>query len=523
MTRDPEVATFRRDSVLAGMVATGAINGDERDAAAAQDLVELVTERSTQTGLGSVQGSQYGTEYFVEYVRRLLYEEFGSELVNGGGLRVYTTLDRNAQQAGYEAIYGTLDAESDPEGSLVSIDSSGQVLAMVGGQNFAESELNLALGASAPDLSGGVLTMGGSGRQAGSSFKPFVLATALERGLSPRSRFTNFDTYTFAGANDGADWEVSNYRAPDDEDERDRQPVFDLEQATMASSNTIYAQLMLEVGPANVVELANRLGVAADLPTVNALAVGTGDVSVLDMATAYSTFSRRGERIQPIVITKVEQVLDDDVEVLYDIADNIQREQVMEPQIADQVNRILEQVAVNGTGANAYFGIPMAGKTGTTQDYRDAWFVGYTPDITTAVWMGYPNLDASGNPVFMDDVRGIPVSGSTFPSSIWRQYMVEITGGNSDGNFADVDYTGEILNPDLVETTTTQPFCDEVAATDPDDDGDDESEDDDEEDDCRPRPTTTTSEPDETTTTAAETTTTAAPTTEAPPDTAEGG
>ncbi len=468
-TRDPDVATFRRNSTLAGMLEEGMITRDEHDAAAAVDITTQVRERTTRDGLTMLRGADTGSTYYVEYVRRLLYDKYGAEKVNGGGLRVYTALDPRLQALAQDAVYGFLDQPDDPAGALVSVDDVGRVVAMVGGRDFEASEVNLALGRAA----------GGSGRQPGSSFKPIVLATAIEEGISVESRFQNENEKVFPKANAGEDWEVSNY-APGEES------IVDLVEATRVSSNTVYADLMIEVGPADAVEMARELGVQSDLPAVNSLVLGSGEVSVLDMANAYATFARRGEAIEPIVITKVEQVVDGEVRVLETASTKVR--QAMTPDHADELNWVLRQVVLGGTGRGADFGVPIAGKTGTTQDNRDAWFVGYTPRLSTAVWMGYPDPDEDGNPRFMDDVRGRSVTGGSFPAQIWRDYMSAALEGEDHGSFAPPgDFSGEVLGTDLTTTTTTLPECEPVE--------DDEEAPSDTEP-CRTT-TTTTSEPDE--------------------------
>ena len=511
-TMDPERATFRRDSVLAGMVRTGAIGGAEREAAAAVPIEDMVQARAPRDGVSMIRGADVGATYYVEYVRRLLYEEYGAAVVNGGGLRVYTALDLDLQAEAARSVWETLDQPDDPAGALVSVDDVGRVVAMVGGRDFDASEVNLALGAAA----------GGSGRQPGSSFKPIVLAAALEQGISLNSQFENEYERTFPDANAGEDWEVTNYA-------RGNNTVVDLVEATKVSSNTVYADLMLEVGPGNAVDVAERLGIRTELPVVNSLVLGAGEVSVLDMASAYSTFARDGQAIEPIVITKVERVVDGEVEVLS--TNTSETEQAVSESTAAQVAWALRQVVLGGTGTAASPGFPVAGKTGTTQDYRDAWFVGFTPELTTAVWMGYPDVDEQGQPRFMRDVRGRDVTGGSFPAEIWRRYMQAAVGDADHGDFPKPTFTGDPLNPDLTttsEATTTVPVCragetpaeDDCRATTtttsggttttaPDDDDKDEDEDDDDE--------STTTSPPRPTTTAPPPSTTAAPTTTAPP------
>ena len=508
-TSEPERATFRRDSVLAGMVATGAITQAEQDEAAAVPIQEMVQPRTPRDGVSMIKGADVGATYYVEYVRRLLYEEYGAEVVNGGGLRVYTALDLGLQGEAHRAVWETLNEPDDPAGALVSVDDVGRVVAMVGGRDFEASEVNLALGAAA----------GGSGRQPGSSFKPIVLATALEQGISLNSRFRNVYERTFPEANAGEDWEVTNYA-------RGREDIIDLVEATTVSSNTVFADLMIEVGPANAVDVARRLGVSSELPAVNSLVLGSGEVSVLDMASAYSTFVREGRSIEPIMITKVEQVIDGEVKVLS--TNTAEPEQAISESTAAQVAWTLRQNVLRGTGTGASIGVPAAGKTGTTQDYRDAWFVGFTPQLTTAVWMGYPDVDEAGQPRFMRDVRGRDVTGGSFPAQIWRTFMQAAVGGADHGDFPRPSFTGEALNSDLT-TTTEPPTTRQTTTTEPEETTTTEADDDDPDEDedgssttttTRPRSTTTTAPSTTTTTTAPTTTTTTAPTT---PTTSPGG
>ena len=200
---------------------------------------------------------------------------------------------------------------------------------------------------------------------------------------------------------------------------------------------------------------------------VNSLVLGTGEVSTLDMATAFSTFANRGVRNDPVLIAKIEQVDEDgDVRVIKQHRPSAER--VLSQDEADLVTHCLRQVVSGGTGRSAAFGSPAAGKTGTTQDNKDAWFVGYVPKLTAAVWMGYPSVDSDGDLPVMDDVHGIEVTGGSFPAQIWRAFMREATSGMDTGSFVPPDrFPGRVLNTELRDTTTTEasPSTEETTTT----------------------------------------------------------
>ncbi len=452
---NPAEATRRRSTVLAAMAEEGYITAAERSAVDASPIETNVVDPEDRTGLGPVEGADIGTKYFVEAVRRQVAEQYGEDMLYGGGLRIYTTIDFDMQRAAWDAVTSTLDQEGDPDAALVAVDQYGQVKAMVGGRNFEEDELNLALGKTAFGLD-----WGGTGRGAGSSFKPFVLAEAVRQGISLNSKFNAPGSITFPGvpgAKAGEDWKVSNYGGT-------AQGVLDLVDATRVSSNTAYAQLMLEVGPQSVADLAGRLGVGAELPVVPALVLGSGDVSPLDMAVGYSTFANRGVHNDPVMIAKIEQVDEGgDVQVLDQAAPSGDR--VLSEEEADLVSYCLQEVVKGGTGSSASFGKPAAGKTGTTQDNKDAWFVGYTPKLTAAVWMGYADALPDGSVPTMNaqspvaQSRGLSgVTGGSLPAEIWRKFMQAATEGVDTGTFrVPTSFPGRILNEVLDTTTTTGP------------------------------------------------------------------
>ena len=338
--------------------------------------------------------------YFLDYVRRYLLDVKGypAELVYGGGLRIETTLDPDLQRAAEAAVRRALNRPGDPESSLVTVEpGTGFVRALIGGRDWAGSQVNLALGRQG----------GGSGRQAGSAFKPFVLARALDTGMSPRRVYPAPARVQPPGFNEP----VKNYgyaaygRA-------------DLVTATRKSINTVYAQLIADVGVAETAEMARRLGVTSinsSGPLHGSIALGSQEVSPLEMASAYAVFAARGLGVEP---TPVRRIIHRG-QVMEDNGASKRSERVLKEVVADTVNQILQRVITSGTGTRADIGVPAAGKTGTSENYGNAWFVGYTPALSTAVWVGHPE----GN-VPMLGIHGVrAVAGGTIPARIWHDFM----------------------------------------------------------------------------------------------------
>jgi penicillin-binding protein 1A len=319
---------------------------------------------------------------------------------------------------------------------------------------------------------------GGSGRQPGSTFKAFALAEALEQGYAADASLPAPGSVEL-DIGGGAKWRVSGGAGSGG--------THTLISGTQASSNTFYAQLMLQLGTENVVDMAHRLGVRSDLPNVPSLVLGSGEVSVLDMASAYSTFPSHGVHHPATVITRVEN---SDGEVLYEYDPAAEAEAVVSPQIADTVTYALQRVVDAGTGTVAGQ-IPRdaAGKTGTTQNNRDAWFSGYTCNFTAAVWIGYV-----GAPGEEPRTLGSSVFGGTIPATIWRDFMSSdevMSRVNGDCEFADPgEFEGRKFNDEDLQVEV--PAGDTVA----------------------PESTSSTAAP------ASTTSTTAAPTTTSPPTTA---
>ncbi|MGH2828862.1 MAG: transglycosylase domain-containing protein, partial [Actinomycetota bacterium] len=381
-SRRNDSAVRRRNQVLDAMLAEGKITREQRDEAAGS----AVTALPRRAGVGG------RAPHFLEAVRRELIERMGPDAVYRAGLRVRTTLDVDMQRAAEDAVAGVLDRPDDPEAALVAVDpATGSVRAMVGSRDFTKRQLDLATQAR---------------RQPGSAFKPFVLAAALEKGLSLGRTYrapSRISIPTEAGP-----WSVANY------DRRDYGSL-GLIEATANSVNTVYAQLIVDAGAANVVDVAHRMGIASKLGAFPSLALGTEEVSPFELAGAYATFAAGGAHARAHVIARVVERGGDE---RYRFSQKA--EQAIDPWVAARVTTALERVMASGTGRRAALGRPAAGKTGTTESHRDAWFAGYTPSLATVVWMGYPDGTRT-----MERVRGAAVVGGTLPARIWKAFMQE--------------------------------------------------------------------------------------------------
>ncbi len=341
-------------------------------------------------------------QYFVNYVKQQLVDHYGSACVFGGGLRVTTSVDLRLQKLARNSIARWLGNPNGPAGALVAVDpGDGRVLAMVGGRNFRRSQFNLAVQGE---------------RQPGSAFKPFVLADALERGVSPVTRFVSKPVVI---PFDNRLWSVHNY-------EGDYLGSIDLEAATIHSDNSVYAQLTSVVGPAAIADTAKRLGITSPLKGYLSIGLGAQAVNPLEMARAFSTFARGGVRVDGSLLGNHPRAI-----LAVGKARNghcgksqLNRpvgRRAVSPRTAAYVSSILQKVVREGTGTKAALGDgrPVAGKTGTTENYGDAWFVGYTPQLATAVWVGYPK----GLRPMLTEFHGDPVAGGTYPALIWKTFM----------------------------------------------------------------------------------------------------
>ena len=384
---NPAAARARRHTVLKDML-------DE------QDITYDQFRRANRTPLPKPEDIRLpGTQspkaplYFTSYVEQLLVDRYGTARVFGGGLRVKTSIDLGLQTIARNTVSKWVPAGMGPAAALVAVDPrDGRVLAMVGGENYRKSQFNLAVQGH---------------RQAGSAFKPFVLATALSQGISPT---TTFESKPVAISLGDRLWYVHNY-------EGENLGRIDLGTATVVSDNTVYAQLTNVVGPRNIARMAHALGITSPLQGYFAIGLGGEAVNPLEMARAFSSIANGGSRVDGSLIGNHPRAI-----VSVNGQDNLViPHRVLSQRNAAIVDYLLQRVVNEGTGKKARLadGRPIAGKTGTTENYGDAWFVGYTPQLAVAVWMGYPNRLVP----MLTNYHGRPVAGGTYPALIWKNFM----------------------------------------------------------------------------------------------------
>ena len=410
---NPRSATLRRRHVLSLMLEQGKIT--PRQFAHADKAALPVPEDIR------LPGTQGDAPYFVNYVKDELIAEYGAGRVFGGGLKVTTTIDLKLQLKARAAIEEVLRNPDGPAAALVAIEpDSGEVKAMFGGRNFRESQFNLAAQAK---------------RQPGSAFKPIVLAAAMNEGISPVTELESKPVSIDAG---DRIWRVTNY-------DKTYLGRVSLSRAMVSSDNSVYAQLTDLVGPKAIVKTAHSLGIRSRLAPYFSIGLGSGAVSPLEMARAYATLANEGRRVdgavfenRPVVVKTVERARSSKVDVNAPIPT-----QVVEESHAELLTDILEDVVQSGTGKRAAIpGREIAGKTGTTDNYGDAWFVGYTPDLVVAVWVGYPDALRP----MLTEFEGEPVAGGTLPALIWKAFVekAEEDEEADDSSFDSPPYLGGV-------------------------------------------------------------------------------
>jgi 1A family penicillin-binding protein len=416
-----EAAKRRREVVLRRMVDYGALKDEEAKRLAKTDLGLIPPERRRTTG-----------QYFVDYVQQTLEAKYGPDLVLKGGLNVYTTLNPTMQLAAEQSLRDGLKALQGrstqarpgelPEGAVVTVEpQTGYVKAMVGGSDFLRSEFNRAVQAK---------------RQPGSAFKPFIYIAAIEAGFTPASQIEDSPVSYAVGGKNGQTWKPENY-------DRKFRGSTTLQQAIEESVNVVTVKLQERIGLAKTIQVARRLGIASPLDINLSLALGTSDLSLLELTSAYGVLANQGVWMPPVTIRYVT-----------DAQGKLLEEHVPEgreslaPETAYVITHMLRGVVERGTGQAAKaLGRPVAAKTGTTNDYSNAWFIGFTPRLATGVWVGYDRPRSLGR----DE------TGSRVAVPIWVGYMGKVLGDSPKEDFPvpdrvvsmliDEDPSGECLRP----------------------------------------------------------------------------
>jgi penicillin-binding protein 1A len=313
------------------------------------------------------------------------------------------------QRAAEAAVNSVLAYPGDPYGALTAVDPrTGFIKAMVGGRDYWAqrredrfAKLNLATG-------------GSTGRQAGSSFKPFALIAALENGIPPYRTYPAPSSIVLNEPPCGSEespWLVRNYEGAS------YGSSMTMEQGLISSVNVVYAQIIRDVHPERVVDVAHRMGIRSRLRPYCSAVLGANEVNTLEMASAFGTLATLGRRVPPTAIMRIEDASGD---ILFEAKPR--ERQVLNPAVADTAVQILRKVILYGTGTAANIGRPAAGKTGTAQEWRDAWFAGFVPQLSAAVWAGFPQGQIS-----MTGTRIGNVTGGSFPAQIWHAFMSQVT------------------------------------------------------------------------------------------------
>ena len=414
--RYPVKATKRRNEVLGDMLSQNMIG---------KQVYSHALDMPLNVHVGTSE-HRYIAPFFVDYFKQwfLSNPAFGDtynqryNMLFSGGLRITTTLDPRMQRYAEKAVQSVLPYSQSPYASVVSLDPrTGYVRAMVGGRNYWSdkepySRLNLATG-------------GSSGRQTGSAFKPFALVTALENGFTPNSPLNG--SFARVPLSNGTSWIPQN-------SEGTGAGTISLTTATVDSINIAYVNLEIELGNGNayegakkIVATAKQMGIrccprttqpGTPLEAVPAAVLGSNEMSPLEMASAYGTFATGGRHIQP---TPVSSIRDAQGNIVWQPSTELK--QVVDPSVIGVADHILQQVVQYGTGYRANIGRPQIGKTGTNQNFSDAWFIGSVPQLTTAVWVGFPRGQVPMRP----PNTPIEVFGGTYPAMIWHNFMIKAT------------------------------------------------------------------------------------------------
>ncbi len=405
---EPTAALKRRNDVLARMRDQGMITAAQYDQASATDL-DLNPKRYYST---RIEG------YVFDYVKKQLVKEYGEKVVEEGGLTVRTTIDLKLQRAARKAIADSLTIPDPPSAAVVSVDpATGQIRAMATSANYGDRKFNLAAQGR---------------RQPGSTAKTFALMAAVKRGVRPESTYyvskpLNITTGAYATAADPI--KVKTYDGK-------YGGSMNLVTATLKSDNSVYMQLALDVGPDKVKQAAVDMGIPSRVMRgrpAESLGGFTSGITPLEAANAYATIADGGYRNTPTAISTVKFPRSEEYPngKTFDLG-HPKRAKTFPNGVTGEVTKILaENVSGSGTGARARIQCPAAGKTGTTDNFRDAWFSGFTPRLATSVWVGYPDRQIEMRTQFF----GSSVAGGTFPAQIWGAYMKTAVAGQPCGEW----------------------------------------------------------------------------------------
>jgi len=433
----PNRALARRNAVLDRMAELGTITQAKADQAKAKALGIV-----KNPGANSVATPPYFVTYLTQQILNNTNGEFdvlGKGLVTRqrrlqeGGLKIYTTMDprwqayaQQAANAPWVPYVGNPGYKDKPDTGIVSIDNAtGAIRTMLSGRNFARDQLNLVT----------------SVRQTGSAFKPFTLVAAFRQHVSPNATFSSKSPFC-SPLWTSADHCVSNSEGAGDMGQ------LNLWTATADSINVVFAQLALQVTPAAIVTAAHDMGIKSDLLAVPSITLGTNSVSPLEMASAFQTFANDGVHCPPFAVSRITN----SDGVLY--RHKADCRSVLKPETAQLITAMLHGVVTTGTAASSGANLspwPVSGKTGTTQDYADAWFIGYTKQVSTSVWVGFPHTDTSMAPYF-----GQGVFGGSLAAPIWAAYMQRVMAGMPPLSFATPPTPKKGNVPNVVGKTQAQ-------------------------------------------------------------------
>lgn len=468
--RNQQGARARRDRALSFMRQQGYITEAEEQRAS-RGRIRLSPDRE------ETASKNQPAAYFMEWLRRELQADLGNDLYTRG-YKIHTTLDLDLQAAAEDSVETYLADKEDPEAALVSVTPTGAVRALVGGRSFTNVK-----------KARGFNFVSDNFRQAGSAFKPFTLVTAIEENISPNSTFSGSSPKLIPecpGEDGIPPWEVDNFGGSS-------YGTLTLDQATTNSVNTVFAQLVAELGPEKVAAMVEKFGFDGDPRTEKmnpvtpncSLALGTLDVTPLAMARAYAGLSASGAEpeIQPVsyiedsrghclvIYRPVPQVDPKDC----DKRRLVESTQVVDPNSADTLTQVLTHVVQGGTATAANIGRPVAGKTGTTQNNVNAWFAGYTPQLSTIVWMGYPRqkngivpeMRICSDPDLCRPVNGLgEITGGSIPAQIWAGYMTVAMQDLPIESFpTPTDLPDEVINP--LPTVAPHPSPDKTPGEEP--------------------------------------------------------